>query len=256
MNKTSHADGVMQQHSLTGLRLFGGLSATFPSFLMALLLVLSLSRSSMADPTFSLVTWGTPANTETWVDRAGGDADLVANPSGDYLATTFNAAGVPTFESDIFQTIDSGWVGNYDLSPDWLTVSFSFQGYASSAQSLYFETVGGSSWSYTFTSSSHAWETENISFQSVAGWTQLSGSESFSTSLGAVSLIGISVEHLNTGTAFEYGLDNWQFNDVSPSSGVPEPGTWITIGTALIPAASMLRNRFRKRSAVQPEAVA
>jgi len=213
-----------------------------------LLACLLAAGTCYADPTFGLVTWGGGGDTLGWVSNSF--ASITSPGSGGnpdaYLLTHFDGVGgPPTVETDTMQNTDAGYTGNY-AQYTGLGVNFDFLGYPSSAQSLYFESTagGGSTWGYDFASTAHAWESQSISLNDDMGWTRLSGSDDFSTALGQVSSIGVTVEHLNTGAPFDYGLDNWQYSDAD--AAVPEPGTVAMILTAFLSMAGVFQRNIRK----------
>jgi hypothetical protein len=210
---------------------------------------LGMLATVRADISYDLITWGSGGNTLGWTSRdaVGGVSSpgTGGNPDG-FLLMRFVPPGPPSLEGDLLYTTAAGFIGNYQLAG----VKFDFLGYPSSAQALYLESTaaGGSTWVQTFTSGAHGWEGESFQFLFETGWTRLSGSAEFGTAMSEVSLVGLKLQHLNDGdTTFDYGLDNWQFQDLSWM--VPEPGAGWMLLAALAPGAALLWRRRARTTA-------
>jgi hypothetical protein len=158
----------------------------------------------------------------------------------------------PVIETDAMVNTGEGYTGNYRGQPGtWLR--FEYLGYPSSVQSLYFESSwgSGSTWAYDLTPTAHAWTPVTVSFATSHGWDRVSGTDSFFQALWQVDLIGVTVQHLNLDTPFDYGLDNWQFQY---GLAIPEPGVVAVVLTFLFGMLCMyrrslvtaLRSRFRR----------
>lgn len=194
--------------------------------------------SLWADISFVPVTWDAGAAGWTSKDSVG----TVANGGGN-LNMNFAGTGAPQLQSDTMAANNlAGYNGDYTANP-FLQVSFDFQGYAASVQSLYFESTagGGSTWAYDLTVPDSGWHNYTVSLSSPAGWTEVSGAASFASALASVNLIGITVGHLNIGNPLDYNLDDWAFE-----TPVPEPGSLMLLFSALGSFGFVYRFRRRK----------
>jgi hypothetical protein len=158
------------------------------------------------------------------------------NPQG-YLDMHFDGAAFPTIEQDFLVTQAPDYVGDYTGR----RLNFNFLGYPSSACSVYFESTagGGSVWVQDFTVDMNGWMGVDVGFGNGSAWTRISGPEdNFALALTQVSEIGVAIQHLNTGIALDYGIDNWQ-------AYVPEPGAVAMYLTALISTLVVCRTQIR-----------
>ena len=193
-----------------------------------------------ADISFQRVTWGNGGDPLGWYSRDAvgtvSSPGTGGNPDG-FLQFAFVGAQFPGLQSDALVTSAAGYVGDYTIGTG---LSFNFLGSPSSAQALYFQSAagGGTIWTYTLSPASSGWENYSVSFLSDAGWTRLSGSASFASALTQVSLIGITVTHLNDGSPVTYGLDNWEY-----LGSVPEPAAVWMVVAALGAGALLLRRQ-------------
>jgi len=207
-------------------------------------------QTSMADISFLPVTWSTPGNAEGWTSL---NAVGTVAESGGALNMNFAAAGPGPVQLDAMVANNvEGFNGNYGAYAN-LSVSFNFQGYLSSAQSLYFvSTVGtGSTWAYDLNVPDSGLHNYSFSLSDPTGWTEVIGTESFSSALTMVNLIGITVQHVTTGSPFNYYLDDWQYGSGSP---VPEPGSIALLFSALGSIGMAYRSRRKKSQSVPNQA--
>lgn len=229
----------------------------FPPFLSALFLLL-LVADAMGSPQIGVVTWDSGSDTLGWESRDG-VATLVAvqasggHPDG-YLQMHFAVPDYPEMEHDFLVNNGLDYQGDYT----GLTLTFDFLGYPSSALSLYFQSSanGGSTWVNDFVVTSTDWESLQYDFGNASGWRRILGSGSFSTALMLVSEIGISVQHLNDGMVFDYGIDNWA---LSNAGAVPEPDSILMFFAVLISILVTFRQQVRAtivrlRSSGRPQA--
>jgi len=201
-------------------------------------------KSSLADVSFVPVTWTAAGDTLGWTNLTPVAGETITQ-NGGVLNMNFVGAG-PGIESDTMAADNlEGYNGDYSAYAN-LTVSFDFQGYASSAQSLYFESTagGGSTWAYDLTIPDSAMHNYTVSLNNATGWNKLTGGAvSFATALTLVDLIGITVQHSNAGTPFDYNLDNWTYDNTD--NAVPEPGSLALLFSAL--GSFGFTYRFRRK---------
>lgn len=201
-------------------------------YIVAVLMFVGLV--ARADIVFTPVTWD--AGTEGWTSRDG--VGTVANSGSGALEMSFAGAGSPTAQTDAMVADNlAGFNGNYGAYR-WLYVTFNWRGYASSAQSLYLETSfgGGSSWAYDFAVPDSNWHSYTISLNNDTGWTRLSGGGTFADALSDVTMIGIQVGHVNTGSAFDYQLDDWTY-------AIPEPASVAMVLMVIGSTATIIRKK-------------
>jgi hypothetical protein len=213
-------------------------------YLRAICLCALLSlRSTEGAVYFDGVTWD-GGDVLSWFRASGLGAPLTApttdgNPGG-YLRMDFPANNL--LQTDGMVTTNEGYVGDYTAYDD-LSVSFDFQGYAASAQALYFHsTYGtGSEWYWYFTLPSHDWYHTNINFRFSDNWVSPGEGDSneFQNALMYVDLIGVTASGQDANNPFYFGVDNWQFDQV------PEPGVAVVLATAFISLAGVFRRQIR-----------
>lgn len=208
--------------------------------------VLLLPTAVRADPIFSVYEFD-DGNVAGWYsDNSVGNVSAPlsgGNPNG-YIDMSFPGSAFPSVENDILRNDDANFTGDYAQHSD-LWATFDFLGYDSSAQALLVRSPQGGTtvWSHDIVSSSHAWESEAINLRDSSGWTRIMGSADFDTAMGDVDSIGISVEHLNFGSPYSYGIDNWQYHDYDINV-IPEPSTIVLGLTAVLMGAGV---RFRRQ---------
>ncbi len=212
------------------------------------MLIVAMATCGVADIMFDLETWSDADDTEGWDDRD--DIATVqqqttgGNPDG-YLNMHFDES-IGAGETEAMVAPITGYTGDY-TSYDDLSVEFDYLGYSSSDQWLYFDSDynGGSTWAYLLEPTvAYDWEHWTINFYDQTGWLEVGSSgNSWLDALTQVSLIGVVVDHTNIG-AMDYGLDNWQFQQV------PEPGEIALAVTAL---GGMLLFFRRKKEKEDPQ---
>ena len=200
--------------------------------------------TAWGDVSFDKVTWST-GDTLGWVNTDGQAVSVTAPASGGnaggYLSETFGPTDPPVPQTDHLVNIGAGYVGDF-VSAGVAGLTFDFLGQPGGVQYVYFQ-GGGSTWEALLNVTSGAWQSYNMSFTDPAQWTKTSGGASFETALADVTLVGFDTTFMDTGAPFQYGLDNWQYQQQSENSGaVPEPET-VSFALTLLATAGLLFGR-------------